>query len=87
MLITSVSVSGREKIGEAQPVDDDRPSKRAHTGLIQEDLAMPRVLVIDDDVELTQMLGDFLTREGFTVAFASNGTDALVALKIGRAHV
>ena len=43
-------------------------------------LAMPRVLVIDDDVELTQMLGDFLTREGFTVAFASNGTDALVAL-------
>ncbi len=41
---------------------------------------MPRVLIIDDDTELTAMLGDFLTREGFSVAVASNGPDALVAL-------
>jgi two-component system response regulator CpxR len=41
---------------------------------------MPRVLVIDDDAELTEMLGDFLLREGFSVAVAANGPDALVAL-------
>ena len=41
---------------------------------------MPRVLVIDDDAELTEMLGDFLTREGFSVTFASSGPDALAAL-------
>jgi two-component system response regulator CpxR len=38
---------------------------------------MPRVLVIDDDRELTAMLADYLTPEGFVVDAAHAGDDGL----------
>jgi len=36
-----------------------------------------RILLIDDDVELTSLLGEFLTREGFTVAAEHDGARGL----------
>ena len=38
---------------------------------------MPRVLLVDDDAELTEMLADYLTREGFEVECAHNGEEGL----------
>ncbi len=38
-----------------------------------------RILVIDDDAELASLLGEFLRREGFDVAFAHDGERGLAA--------
>ena len=38
-----------------------------------------RILVIDDDAELASLLGEFLRREGFDVAFAHDGEKGLAA--------
>ena len=38
---------------------------------------MPRVLLVDDDAELTEMLADYLTQEGFEVECAHNGEEGL----------
>ena len=40
-----------------------------------------RILLADDDVELAQLLRDFLAREGFDVVLAHNATDALAAAR------
>jgi DNA-binding response OmpR family regulator len=39
--------------------------------------AVLRALVVDDEVELARLVGDYLVREGFTVQLAHNGEDAL----------
>ncbi|MFE9771965.1 response regulator transcription factor [Streptomyces sp. NPDC005931] len=36
-----------------------------------------RALVVDDEVELGRLVGDYLSREGFAVDVAGNGVDAL----------
>ena len=36
-----------------------------------------RILVVDDDVELCSLLGEFFRREGFTVDFQHNGAEGL----------
>ena len=36
-------------------------------------MAIPRILVVDDDRELSQMLAQFLTRQGFMVCTAATG--------------
>ena len=41
---------------------------------------MPRILLIDDDVVLTEMLVDFLGQEGFTVDVRRDGVTGLEAL-------
>ncbi|NNM81669.1 MAG: response regulator transcription factor [Burkholderiales bacterium] len=38
---------------------------------------MAKVLLIDDDVELEGMLGDYLAREGFEISTAANGEDGV----------
>jgi DNA-binding response OmpR family regulator len=45
--------------------------------------AVPRgkVLVVDDDATTRQLLNQLLTREGFTVATAADGADAIVEAK------
>ena len=48
---------------------------------------MPTVLLIDDDTELTRLVGDYLTREGFTVATAADGTKALGRIIEARADI
>ncbi len=42
--------------------------------------ARPRLLVVDDDRELSQMLVEYLEREGFDVDTAANGTEAIERL-------
>ncbi|GAA3500829.1 hypothetical protein GCM10019016_079360 [Streptomyces prasinosporus] len=36
-----------------------------------------RALVVDDEVELGRLVGDYLSREGFAVDVVRNGADAL----------
>ena len=48
---------------------------------------MPTVLLIDDDEELTRLVGDYLEREGFEVATASDGTRALGRIIETRADI
>lgn len=38
---------------------------------------MPRVLLVDDDIELGRMLAEYLAAEGFEVSVARDGEDAL----------
>ncbi|MEP7097997.1 MAG: response regulator, partial [Dokdonella sp.] len=40
-----------------------------------------RILLADDDVELAQLLRDFLAREGFEVILAHTADDALAAAR------
>lgn len=48
---------------------------------------MPSVLLIDDDKELVDLLGDYLRQEGFTVAHAHDGERALGAIVDTRAEI
>ncbi len=45
---------------------------------------MPRVLIVEDDVDVRSMFRTVLTLEGFTVREASNGLDALRILDADR---
>jgi len=42
-----------------------------------------RILVIDDDVELANLLGEFLRREGFTLDFEHDGRKGLEVVMEG----
>ena len=44
-------------------------------------LAPPKVLIVDDDVVVSQMLGGFLSTKGFEVVFANDGIEALKYLE------
>lgn len=46
-------------------------------------MANPRILLADDDVELAQLLRDFLTRDGFDVMLAHDADSALAAVRTG----
>jgi len=41
------------------------------------EMAVTRVLLVDDDVELAELVGEYLTREGFTLDAETDGTHAL----------
>lgn len=41
----------------------------------------PHVLICDDEADLREMLGEYLTRRGFTVTLAAGATDLRVALQ------
>lgn len=43
---------------------------------------MPKLLLVDDDVELTELLTELLTLEGFEVEIAHNGEEALIKLDL-----
>lgn len=43
---------------------------------------MPKILLVDDDVELTELLAELLSLEGFKVHTVHNGQDALEELKL-----
>lgn len=48
---------------------------------------MPRVLIVDDEVELTQVLQAFLARRGFEVWTAGTGEDALPLIRTHQPEV
>ncbi|MBF0784643.1 response regulator [Muribacter muris] len=43
---------------------------------------MPKILLVDDDVDLTELLAELLSLEGFKVHTVHNGQDALEELKL-----
>src|SRR5689334_20477504 len=57
-----------------------RPPARAlrlRCRLQRKDPTMPKLLLIDDDVALTELLSEFLTFQGHTVRVANNGDEGL----------
>jgi CheY-like chemotaxis protein len=46
-------------------------------------VSAPSVLIVEDDPDTREMIGRFLELEGFTVAFAANGKQALDRLDAG----
>ena len=42
---------------------------------------MPEILLVDDDLELTELLAELLLLEGFNVTVVHNGQEALSLLK------
>lgn len=46
-------------------------------GTTKDDQALKRLLVVDDDLELCELLAEFLEPEGFKVDSANNGVDGL----------
>ncbi|KAF5990742.1 response regulator transcription factor [Streptomyces sp. WAC00263] len=49
--------------------------------------ANPHALVVDDEVELGRLVGDYLTREGFAVDVVGNGVDALESARTAEPDV
>ncbi len=47
---------------------------------------MKRVLVVDDEPMIRQLIADFLIEAGFTVATAANGSEALRAMGRAKPH-
>jgi len=45
------------------------------------ELYVPKILVVDDDEEMRRLLDDVLTREGFHVYQAANGSEALLKVQ------
>ena len=44
-----------------------------------DNLGTSRILIVDDDVDLTVMLGQYLQAEGLQIEIVHNGEDALPA--------
>lgn len=49
--------------------------------MILSELYKPKILVVDDDQEMRRLLEDVLTREGFRITQAANGSEALVEVR------
>lgn len=43
---------------------------------------MPKILLVDDDVELTELLAELLSLEGFSIHTVHNGLEALSELEL-----
>jgi len=48
---------------------------------LNSDASSPRVLIVEDDLDLRELMSEILTDEGFAVSPASTGTEAVVYLK------
>ena len=58
--------------------------KLTRTHMYANKLARPSVLVVDDDEDIRSTIRDVLTDQGFTVACAANGREALEMLISGQ---
>jgi DNA-binding response OmpR family regulator len=56
-------------------------------GQVMEPATKHRVLIVDDDPGIRRLLVAFLKRRGFELLEASNGREALVAMRAGRAEI
>ena len=66
---------GRERL---QWIHCHRPASRAPT---ETERMTPRILVVDDDTALAEMIGIVLRTEGFDPAFCADGAGALAAFR------
>ena len=46
-----------------------------------------KILIVDDDEQILEMLGEFLEEEGFIIDLSSGGQDALKKLEDGKYHL
>lgn len=47
----------------------------------------PRILVVDDERDIGELVGNFLEGEGYEVFFTTNGLTALNFVRYGRPHI
>jgi DNA-binding response OmpR family regulator len=59
----------------------------ALVGRIALEGSMPRVLVVDDEPDAIELLGEFLTSKGYEVITASGGEEAIRKVKTERPHL
>jgi two-component system OmpR family response regulator len=57
--------------------EEPAPVGSQHPRLVRPDGAAPRVLVVDDEQSLAEVLGSVLRREGWTARTAYTGLDAV----------
>jgi CheY-like chemotaxis protein len=77
-----VSIPTREE--EGLPVDDHDGGFAPQFPVVARSAPeSPPVLVVDDDPDIRDTLRDVIEAEGFTVACASNGREALALLGVG----
>jgi two-component system cell cycle response regulator len=57
------------------------PRSRVAAGLIMSPAPMPRVLVVEDVVQVRQLFGRFLATAGMEPSFAADGADGLAAAR------
>ena len=48
---------------------------------------MPRILLVDDDIDLTELLAELLSLEGFDIHTVHNGQEALDELELQHYHL
>ena len=46
-----------------------------------------KILIVDDDTNIAELISLYLTKECFETMMVSDGEQALAAFEIGRAHV
>ena len=68
-----------EEVGDAARVTDESAAARDE-GEYHSTEDAPRVLVVDDERVIREILADFLSMEGFSVRTAEDGSEALVEL-------
>ena len=68
-----MTAKARKRAANLRPI---RPARR-----YADRMSRNRILLVDDDQELAQLLRDFLEREGFEIALAYNADTALAAVR------
>jgi two-component system OmpR family response regulator len=77
-------VASKEK---AEPVVDRLATRGRLRGTVHDRQAGPRVLVVDDEDSITDLVGMVLRYEGFQVEVAESGREALTAAASFRPHL
>jgi len=80
LIINPVQLAGRADLPHFDATSDDRAvgdRPRAHVTPVS---ALPLVMIVDDSLTVRKITSRLLTREGFAVATAKDGVDALQAL-------
>jgi DNA-binding response OmpR family regulator len=67
----------RLTVRETRPLTPPTRPGASYAAAVEEDLAGARVLVVDDDPALSEVVGRYLELEGFVVSFAEDGEEAL----------
>ncbi len=83
---TKVLQSSVKRLDAGAHLREEAVSTMTNWLLAEQDVplsAIPSLLIVDDDRELTTMLSEYLSREGFAPAVAGNTREALTAIHEG----